>query len=121
MEKISCICKMRQLYQAICRLETDLVELYGVTLNEAMVMCCIGHEQPAAKEIAQSVGMKVAHLSKVLRSIEEKGFVNREFGDADRRLMCFSLTEPALSLLGWIRCDGLPVPELLRDFFAEHH
>ena len=46
MEKISCICKMRQLYQAICRLETDLVELYGVTLNEAMVMCCIGHERP---------------------------------------------------------------------------
>jgi len=42
MEKIKSICVMRELFKALSELETRLMEQYGVSLNEAMALCCIG-------------------------------------------------------------------------------
>ena len=33
---------MRELFKALSELETRLMEQYGVSLNEAMALCCIG-------------------------------------------------------------------------------
>ena len=33
---------MRVLFKALSELETRLIEQYGVSLNEAMALCCIG-------------------------------------------------------------------------------
>ena len=69
---------MRELYKAITE------------LDEAMVMCSIGSRKVAAGEISQITGFKSSHLSKVLRSIEDKGFLIRDFGDKDKRQIYFS-------------------------------
>ena len=121
MEKISCICKMRELYKAITELEDSLMEIYGISLNEAMVMCSIGSRKVAAGEISQITGFKSSHLSKVLRSIEDKGFLIRDFGDKDKRQIYFSLTTEAMQCMEKLKCEGLPVPELLTDFFVCGH
>ncbi|MCF0203448.1 MAG: winged helix DNA-binding protein [Bacteroidaceae bacterium] len=117
MEKIPCICQMRELCKAISELEDSLVDIYGITLNEAMVMCCIGSENIAAGDISQAIGMKSSHLSKVLRSIEEKGLITRAFGDKDKRQIYFSLTPEATSRLCTLKCDGIPIPDMLKTFF----
>ena len=36
---------MRELFKALSELETRLMEQYGVSLNEAMALCCIGGER----------------------------------------------------------------------------
>lgn len=97
------------------------MEIYGISLNEAMVMCCIGSSKVAAGEISQITGFKSSHLSKVLRSIEDKGFLVRDFGDRDKRQIYFSLTTEAMQCMGKLKCEGLPVPQLLTDFFACGH
>ena len=74
------------------------MEIYGISLNEAMVMCSIGSRKVAAGEISQITGFKSSHLSKVLRSIEDKGFLIRDFGDKDKRQIYFSLTTEAMQL-----------------------
>lgn len=109
---------MRELNKALAALEESLVEMYGLSLNEAMVMCSMCGGKLSAGEISQATGLRASHLSKVLRSIEDKGFLIREFCDRDRRKVCFSLTEDALRRMDRLRREGLPVPELLRDFFA---
>ena len=119
MEKIPCICNLRDLCKAISELEGSLVEIYGVSLNEAMVMCCIGGDKVAAGEIAQATGIKSSHLSKVLRSIEGKGLITRAFGDKDKRQVYFTLTPEAINRLNSLKCSGLPVPDLLKGFFAD--
>lgn len=119
MEKIGCICVMRDLYRAMAELENSLEELYSISLNEAMVLCSIGDENVPAGTIASRTGLRSSHLSKVLRSVEDKGYINRNFGDKDKRQIYFSLTDEAMTCLGKLKKEELPVPELLVDFFKQ--
>ena len=48
MEKIQCICVMRDLMQALAGIENNLMEVHGVSLNEAMVLCSIGTDTVTA-------------------------------------------------------------------------
>ena len=108
---------MKDLYKAITELENSLEELYSISFNEAMVLCSIGDEKVSAGTIASRTGLRSSHLSKVLRSVEEKGYLNRNFGDKDKRQIYFSLTSEAQSCLRKLKKEELPVPKLLEEFF----
>ena len=108
---------MRDLYKAVTELEDSLIEIYGISLNEAMAMCSIGRDNVAAGEISLRTGLRSSHLSKVLRSLEEKSFITRNFGDKDKRQIYFSLTDDALLNLDKLKNDGLPVPDYLEELF----
>ena len=41
MEKITCICVMRELMMALSDFENKLMDAHGVSLNEAMVLCSV--------------------------------------------------------------------------------
>ena len=110
---------MRDLFQSLTLLENELVATYGVTLNEAMVMCSVGDEAVLAGTIAERTGMTPSHASKVISRAEKKGMLVREAGTADRRCICFTLTEEGRALLGAIDSQGLDVPPLLAGFFAD--
>ena len=45
---------MRELFQALSLLEARLLEQYGVSLNEAMVLCSISGETVAAGAIVEA-------------------------------------------------------------------
>ena len=108
---------MRDLCIAISELENSLEERYGVSLNEAMVMCCIGSDKVAAGDISKATGIRSSNLSKVLRSIEEKGLITRAFGDNDKRQIYFTLTTEAIDRLHALKCDGVRIPDMLKSFF----
>ena len=117
MEKIHCLCVMRDLFSALNELETNLTNNYGVSLNEAMVLCCIGEEKLMASTIAHNIGLLPPHTSKTLRSVEKKGLVRRSLGTQDKRQMYFRLTNEGKELLLRLRENGVEVPEMLQPFF----
>ena len=89
------ICKMRDIYKALSIFETAFEEVYGISLNEAMVLCAL---REAGKEItstaiAERTEMAPSHTSKVIRAVEDKGLIRRALGEVDKRQMYFSLTE----------------------------
>ena len=45
---------MRELFKALSELETRLMEQYGVSLNEAMALCCIGGDTLTASVISEN-------------------------------------------------------------------
>lgn len=45
---------MRELFKALSELETRLIEQYGVSLNEAMALCCIGGDTLTASVISET-------------------------------------------------------------------
>ena len=59
---------MRELFKALSELETRLMEQYGVSLNEAMALCCIGGDTLTASVISENTGLSASHTSKVIRS-----------------------------------------------------
>ena len=110
---------MRELFKALSELENNLMEVNGVTLNEGMVLCSIGHDTLTASTICQLTGLLPSHASKVLRSIEKKELVVRSMGDTDKRQMKFSLTQKGLACLEGIRVNELKIPEMLQVFFKK--
>ena len=84
---------MRELLKAHSDLETRLMEQYGVSLNEAMALCCIGGDTLTASVISENTGLSASHTSKVIRSIEEKELIVRNLGDKDKRQMHFTLSD----------------------------
>ena len=120
MEKIKCICVMRELFKALSALEASLEGTYGLSLNEAMVVCSIGNETVAASVIVERTGMRASHTSKVIRAVEDKGYLFRTLGKKDKRQMYFSLTAKAKECLADIKEKGVDVPELLVPLFKDY-
>ena len=117
MEKIKCICVMRELFEALSVLESGLLETHGVSLNEAMVLCSIGKETVTASVVVERTGMRASHASKVIRSAEMKGLLMRELGEKDKRQMHFTLTQLGQDCLDGIKDKGVDVPDLLLPLF----
>ena len=119
MEKIKCICVMRELFEALSVLESGLLVTHGVSLNEAMVLCSIGKEKVTASMVVERTGMTASHASKVIRSAEVKKLLVRELGDKDKRQMHFTLTPLGISCLTGIKEQGIDIPDLLVPLFKD--
>ncbi len=108
---------MRELVLAMAELESQLQQLYGVSLNEAMLLCCIGEETLTASVISEHTGLAPSNTSKVLRSIEKKGLINRSLGEEDKRQMRFSLSDKGMETLMRIKREEIKIPEFLAPLF----
>ena len=86
---------MRDLVRALCTLENELLDNYGITLNEAMVLCSMADETVNAGTVAERTGLAPSHCSKVINSAEKKGLLTRSLNNEDKRQMYFSLTDKA--------------------------
>lgn len=110
---------MREIYKALAGFEAAFERKYGLSLNEAMVLCAL---QEAKKEmtstaIAERTELAPSHASKVIRAVEIKGLIQRDMGKVDKRLMYFSLTPPGMTRLHAINLEKVEVPELLKPLF----
>lgn len=47
---------MRELFKALSELEANLIEQHGVSLNEAMALCCIGGDRLTAERYIRAYG-----------------------------------------------------------------
>ncbi|MEG1910677.1 MAG: winged helix DNA-binding protein [Bacteroidales bacterium] len=111
------ICVMRDLYQAIATYENQFMEIHGLSLNEAMALCCLSEGVLSASEIAEKSNMKSSHTSKVLKSIEEKKLITRTLGKNDKRQMYFKLTEAGKERLIKMSCESVQIPLILKPIF----
>jgi DNA-binding MarR family transcriptional regulator/GNAT superfamily N-acetyltransferase len=63
------------------------------TLAEARVLYEVSHhEQPTATDVAKELGLDAGYLSRMLRSLDQRGFVRRTRSNADGRRAHLSLT-----------------------------
>lgn len=108
---------MRELFTALSDLESGLMEAYGLSLNEAMVLCSIGNETVSAGKVIERTGLSASHASKVLGAVEKKGFLTRGLGEQDKRQMYFTLTDEAKDVLNRIKTNGVEVPDVLLPLF----
>lgn len=107
---------MRDIYKAISQFEHDFEITYGLSLNEAMVLCALDESEDTmtAKALAERTGMKSSQTSKVVSATEEKGFITRTLGTVDRRQMYFRLTAKGEKRLEAIMQNYVEVPDLLK-------
>lgn len=108
------LCRIRDLQRAVNRFEDDFESLYGICLNEGMLLCSLSKsERLSAGELGELLGITPSNASKVIGSAERKELVRRSLGHDDKRQMYFSLTDRGRALLASVRCDAIPLPEVL--------
>ena len=109
------LCKIRDIQRAVNLFESHFDKMYGICLNEGMVLCSLmKNEQLSSSEISELLGLTSSNTSKVIRSVENKGLIERIIGDKDKRQMYFLLTDEGRKQLSSIKCDAVEIPELLK-------
>lgn len=88
------ICKIKDIYKSLYNFEKEFAEKNGITINEGMILCCMKDGKPrSANELCDFVGLSNSRVSRVINTVEQKGFIAREMGKEDKRQMIFSLTD----------------------------
>ena len=114
------LCRIRDIQRAVHQFELCLEERHGICLNEAMALCCLQqNERLASGELCGLLGLAPSNTSKVVASIERKGYVSRVMGNHDKRHMYFSLTDEGRNLLDEMQRCTPCVPELLQPLMCE--
>lgn len=112
------LCKIRDLYRAIAEFETRFEKAHHLCLNEGMLLCCLSRKKRLSSgEIAEQLGLSNSNTSKVIRSVEDKGYIERNLGDCDKRQMYFSLTAEGKKILKEMECCNI---ELLCKILLVH-
>lgn len=90
---MECLCKIKEVFKKIHQFEQKLSNEMNVTINEAMVLCSLSEAKKCSGDISADTGISTSRTSRVLLSLEQKGYVTRSFDDNDKRKMMFELSE----------------------------
>ncbi|MDD4609105.1 MAG: MarR family transcriptional regulator [Bacteroidaceae bacterium] len=108
-------CKIREIHRAIIGFENQLITEYGLSLNEGMALCCLSKKEAlTSTEIAELLDLTCSNTSKVIKSVEKKGWIHRDLGNDDKRNMFFSLTPEGVKKLKEVKICSIEVPEELK-------
>ena len=84
---------IKDIYKALYQFEKTFAEVHDITINEAMLLCCLKDgETKSAGMICEYIGLSNSRVSKVITAVENKGYIRRNINKNDKRQMCFSLT-----------------------------
>lgn len=88
------LCNLRDIFRSIRDFEEKFHQMHNLGLNEAMMLCSLcSAGKLASTELAEVLGLTTSNTSKVIKSVEVKGFVERFLGEQDKRQMYFVLTD----------------------------
>src|SRR5574344_1113689 len=109
------ICKIRDIYKLIGEFEGQFNKEYGITLNEGMLLCSLLEKRTlSSTELAKNLGLTCSNTSKVIKSVEEQGFVERQLGKEDKRQMYFALTEKGAECILSVKNSKINIPRELK-------
>lgn len=107
------ICNLKDIYKALYQFEREFHETHQITINEAMVLCCMKDgEMRSAGAICEFMGLSNSRLSKIITSVEEKNYISRNLNKEDKRQMLFLLTEEGTAKVQAMRKSDLNIQSL---------
>lgn len=117
---IGILCQIRNIYHAIADFENRFIKAHDLCLNEGMLLCTLsGTDRLSSGEIAEELGLSNSNASKVIRSVENKGLVQRMLGNEDKRQMYFLLTPKGKTIISEIKSEDIELPEMLKCLIKE--
>mgnify|MGYP000872869274 CR=1 FL=1 len=107
------LCAVRDILRSLTDYENRFHKEHSLCLNEGMVLCCLKDKRLSSGEIAEEVNLTCSNTSKLLRSVEERGFIVRVLGERDKRQMYFELTPSGVTKLMEIESDDIELSDPL--------
>lgn len=107
------LCRIRDIQKALEEYELVFQKTTGLSLKESMVLCSLSDAGCTSSEIAVKIDLSCSNCSKILGSVEKKGFIERFSGIDDKRNMFFQLTESGTLKLREIEENMPQIPPIL--------
>lgn len=114
---MNCIYTLKNIYKVINQCEKEFASKYGLSLNEAIVLCSLDGKTLCASEIAENSDLQCSQTSKILKSLEDKNLIERTLGKTDKRNMFFMLSQKGHSILQSIKIFQPDMPEEVKSLF----
>lgn len=112
------ICKLKDIYKALYQFEKEFADVNGITINEGMLLCCMKDGRPrSANEICDFVGLSNSRVSRVINTVEAKGYISRQMGEKDKRQMIFSMTDAGIAKTEEMQAKGMDLSKLKNRLF----
>ena len=111
---VNCICTLRNIYKAVNQCEKEFATKFGLTLNEAMLLCSLETKSLCASDLAEATDMQCSQTSKILKSLEDKNLIERTLGKEDKRNMFFMLSKKGITMLASINSFQQEIPDILK-------
>jgi DNA-binding MarR family transcriptional regulator len=107
------ICKLKEIYKILYAYEKEFSEQNNITINEAALLCCLKDgEAKSANDLCDYVGLSNSRVSRIINTVEEKGYIAREMGSEDKRQMIFTLTEAGKEKTGEMKRKAIDLESL---------
>lgn len=107
------ICKLKDIYKALYQFEKQFSEYNGITINEGMILCCLKDgKAKAANELCDFIGLSNSRVSRIINTVETKGYITREMGVIDKRQMIFTLTDLGRQKIKEMQAQDMDFSEL---------
>lgn len=113
------LCYIREVYQAITDFESYYQQSYKLNLHEITVLGFLYEEKLNSGQLSKELKLSPSNTSKIIRSLESKGFIERIVGEKDRRQMYFRLTSKGIDRVNIVSCNKEDMPATLR-ILIEH-
>ena len=98
------ICKIKNIYNIFYGFEKDFFKKNGMTLNESIILYSLaGKKSCSAGDLSSSIGLTNSRTSRIIIGVEEKGYVIRKMGKADKKQVFFTLTNSGKQKLAEIQ------------------
>jgi MarR family transcriptional regulator, organic hydroperoxide resistance regulator len=107
------ICKLKDIYKALHEFEASFGKQYGITVNEGIILCMLGDGPLKVGDICSDCSLSNSRLSKVLGSLETKGYVQRSIDTGDRRIVMVELTPQGVEKRATMSEEQICIPEAL--------
>ncbi len=107
------LCTLRDIFSSIRDFEEFFQNKHELGLNEGMLLCSLKDGQLSSTQLAEVLGLTTSNTSKIIKSVESKGFVERILGKDDKRQMYFTLTAAGKDKLKVIKKEEIEIINLL--------
>ena len=113
------LCKITDIQRLVNQYEIEFEKLHGLCLNEGMALCSLTKKHKLSSgELSETLGLTHSNTSKVIASVERKGYVERVIGQEDKRHMYFTITAKGREALERIHKKELEIPDALDNLIS---
>jgi len=110
---------IRSAWLAIARMYNQQAARHNATMSEGFVLLNIDEEGTPATKIAPLMGLEPRSLTRLLKSMEERGAIYRKVDDTDKRSVRIFLTEEGKNARARSRDTVLRFNEAIREEISE--
>ncbi len=112
--------QLRATWQAVAKMYNEQATKYGSTMASAFVLLTINKEKGTpSTSLGPLMGMEPTSLSRILKSMEEKGTICRERNPDDGRSVIIKLTDFGLEMRKFSKSHVYQFNNIVREHVTE--